>query len=142
MSSTSESDVAERRESATQKVIINRADIEKMGALTIGDVIGKLPGVDAGATGADGAMALRSRGMVRDSIQILIDGENITDFTEVEMMGVRKKMGMVFQDGALFDSLPVYDNVAYRLHEQGFKEAEVETEVRQGMLCLLLNVVT
>ncbi|HXG83227.1 MAG TPA: ATP-binding cassette domain-containing protein [Pyrinomonadaceae bacterium] len=66
-----------------------------------------------------------------DSGQILIDGEDITDFTEVEMMDVRKKMGMVFQDGALFDSLPVYDNVAYRLHEQGFKEAEVENEVRR-----------
>lgn len=77
VSSTSEIDVAERRESATQKVIINRADIEKMGALTIGDVIGKLPGVDAGAAGADGAMALRSRGMVRDSVQILIDGERM-----------------------------------------------------------------
>ena len=66
-----------------------------------------------------------------DSGQILIDGEDITSFTEVEMMTVRKKMGMVFQDGALFDSLPVYDNVAYRLHEQGVKEAEVETEVRR-----------
>jgi len=66
-----------------------------------------------------------------DSGQILIDGEDITDFTEVEMMGVRRKMGMVFQDGALFDSLPVYDNVAYRLHEQGFNEEQVETEVRR-----------
>lgn len=66
-----------------------------------------------------------------DSGQILIDGEDITDFTEVEMMDVRKKMGMVFQDGALFDSLPVYDNVAYRLHEQGFNEEQVETEVRR-----------
>ena len=77
VTANSESDIAERRESATQKVIIDRADIEKMGALTIGDVMGKLPGVDAGATGADGAMALRSRGMVRDSVQILIDGERM-----------------------------------------------------------------
>jgi ABC transport permease subunit len=66
-----------------------------------------------------------------DSGQILIDGENITNYTEVEMMEVRRKMGMVFQDGALFDSLPVYDNVAYRLHEQGIKEVEVENEVRR-----------
>ncbi len=66
-----------------------------------------------------------------DSGQILIDGEDITDLSEVEMMDVRKKMGMVFQEGALFDSLPVYDNVAYRLHEQGIKEEEVETEVRR-----------
>jgi len=38
---------------------------------------------------------------------------------------------MVFQEGALFDSLSVYDNVAYRLHEQGVPEEEVEPEVRR-----------
>ncbi len=47
------------------------------------------------------------------------------------MMCVRKKIGMVFQEGALFDSLSVYDNVAYRLHEQGVPEEEVEQEVRR-----------
>ncbi len=66
-----------------------------------------------------------------DSGQILIDGEEISDYSEVKMMGVRKKIGMVFQEGALFDSLSVYDNVAYRLHEQGVDEAEVEKEVRR-----------
>ncbi len=66
-----------------------------------------------------------------DSGQILIDGEDITEYSEVEMMKVRKKIGMVFQEGALFDSLSVYDNVAYRLHEQGVEEAEVEKEVRR-----------
>ena len=64
-----------------------------------------------------------------DSGHILIDGEDITDFTETEMNEVRKKIGMVFQEGALFDSLSVYDNVAYRLHEQGIEESEVEKEV-------------
>jgi phospholipid/cholesterol/gamma-HCH transport system ATP-binding protein len=66
-----------------------------------------------------------------DSGEILIDGEDITDYSEVEMMEVRKKIGMVFQEGALFDSLSVYDNVAYRLHEQGVAEEEVEKEVRR-----------
>lgn len=66
-----------------------------------------------------------------DSGQILIDGENITDYNETEMMSVRSKIGMVFQEGALFDSLSVYDNVAYRLHEQGIGEEEVEREVRR-----------
>ncbi len=66
-----------------------------------------------------------------DSGQILIDGEDITNYSEIEMMAVRAKIGMVFQEGALFDSLSVYDNVAYRLHEQGVAEAEVETEVRR-----------
>ena len=66
-----------------------------------------------------------------DAGQILIDGEDITDYSETEMMEVRKKIGMIFQEGALFDSLSVYDNVAYRLHEQGVEEDEVEHEVRR-----------
>lgn len=66
-----------------------------------------------------------------DSGQILIDGEDITNYSEIEMMGVRQKIGMVFQEGALFDSLTVYDNVAYRLHEQGVPEEQVEQEVRR-----------
>ncbi|MEO8073925.1 MAG: ATP-binding cassette domain-containing protein [Acidobacteriota bacterium] len=66
-----------------------------------------------------------------DSGQIFIDGEEISDYSEVKMMDVRKKIGMVFQEGALFDSLSVYDNVAYRLHEQRVDEIEVEKEVRR-----------
>jgi phospholipid/cholesterol/gamma-HCH transport system ATP-binding protein len=64
-----------------------------------------------------------------DSGRIVVDGEDITEYTEAQMMSVRKKIGMVFQEGALFDSLSVYDNVAYRLHEQGVPEDEVEQEV-------------
>ena len=66
-----------------------------------------------------------------DEGRVLVDGEDITDYNEVQMMTVRKKIGMVFQEGALFDSLSVYDNVAYRLHEQGLQEDEVEPEVRR-----------
>ena len=66
-----------------------------------------------------------------DEGRILVDGEDITDYNEVQMMTVRKRIGMVFQEGALFDSLSVYDNVAYRLHEQGRAEDEVEPEVRR-----------
>ena len=66
-----------------------------------------------------------------DSGRILVNGEDITDYTEAEMMSVRKNIGMIFQEGALFDSLSVYDNVAYRLHEQGVPEDEVEQEVRR-----------
>ena len=66
-----------------------------------------------------------------DSGQILVDGEDITHYSEVQMMGVRKKIGMIFQEGALFDSLSVYENVAFKLHEQGVPEDEVESEVRR-----------
>lgn len=66
-----------------------------------------------------------------DSGQIFIDGEDITDFSEEEMMHVRQKIGMVFQEGALFDSLSVYENVAYRLREQRVEEHEIRHEVER-----------
>jgi len=66
-----------------------------------------------------------------DAGRVFVDGEDITDYDEVQMIPVRKKIGMVFQEGALFDSLSVYDNVAYRLHEQGLHEDQVEPEVRR-----------
>lgn len=66
-----------------------------------------------------------------DSGQILIDGDDITDLTEEDMMEIRQNIGMVFQEGALFDSLSVYENVAYRLREQGVEESDIENEVRR-----------
>lgn len=66
-----------------------------------------------------------------DAGQIFVEGEDITNFDDVELMRVRKNIGMVFQEGALFDSLSVYDNVAYRLHEDRIDEDEVEQEVRR-----------
>jgi phospholipid/cholesterol/gamma-HCH transport system ATP-binding protein len=66
-----------------------------------------------------------------NSGQILVDGEDITNYNEVQMMRIRKKIGMIFQEGALFDSLSVYENVAFKLHEQGVPEDEVEGEVRR-----------
>src|SRR5438876_1801846 len=65
-----------------------------------------------------------------DSGQVLVDGEDVTNYNEVQMMSVRKKIGMIFQEGALFDSLSVYENVAFKLQEQGVPEEEVEGEVR------------
>jgi phospholipid/cholesterol/gamma-HCH transport system ATP-binding protein len=74
-----------------------------------------------------------------DTGQILVDGEDITNFGEAEMMKVRKKIGMIFQEGALFDSLSVYENVAFKLHEQGVPEEEVENEVRRMLRIVKLE---
>lgn len=63
--------IAERREATTQKIMLERKDIESMGVMTIGEVLGKLPGVEL----ASGGMGQRARGMSRDSVQILVDGE-------------------------------------------------------------------
>ncbi|HEY7182705.1 MAG TPA: ATP-binding cassette domain-containing protein, partial [Blastocatellia bacterium] len=70
-----------------------------------------------GGSGTGKSTLLRlALGLIKpDSGSILIDGEDITDYTEEQLMEIRQKIGMVFQEGALFDSLSVYDNVAYRL---------------------------
>jgi phospholipid/cholesterol/gamma-HCH transport system ATP-binding protein len=52
-----------------------------------------------------------------DSGQILVDGTDIARMSDIELVPVRKKLGIVFQMGAIFDSMSVYDNVAFMLRE-------------------------
>jgi phospholipid/cholesterol/gamma-HCH transport system ATP-binding protein len=69
-----------------------------------------------------------------DEGEILVDGEEITSYSESQLMEVRKKLGMVFQEGALFDSLSVADNVAYRLHEQSdLDDDEIRSIVKKTL---------
>jgi len=68
-----------------------------------------------------------------DEGKIFIQGEDITKLNEQELVRVRQKIGMVFQESALFDSLTVRENVAYRLHERGEDEQEIEAKVRQSL---------
>src|SRR5438067_2176736 len=67
--------------------------------------------------------------LIPDAGQIFIDSEEITGRDEAEMQELRDKIGIVFQEGALFDSLTVYENVAYRLHDRGLPEEDIEEEV-------------
>ncbi|MGE0444736.1 MAG: ABC transporter ATP-binding protein, partial [Vicinamibacterales bacterium] len=53
-----------------------------------------------------------------DSGQIFVNGERTDTMSEVELMKVRDHLGMVFQEGALFDSLTVGENVGYKLYEE------------------------
>jgi phospholipid/cholesterol/gamma-HCH transport system ATP-binding protein len=63
------------------------------------------------------------------SISVL--GAEVAGMTEEEMRDIRLKVGMVFQEGALFDSLTVGENVGYRLAEDGLAEDEIEDRVRE-----------
>ena len=54
--------------------------------------------------------------------RILFEGRDIVPLPERELAQVRKKIGMMFQDGALFDSLNVFDNVAFPLRESGIRD--------------------
>jgi phospholipid/cholesterol/gamma-HCH transport system ATP-binding protein len=68
-----------------------------------------------------------------DEGQIFIDGEETTPLKEREMVRIRQRMGMVFQESALFDSLTVRENVAYTLYERGTEEKEIEERVRKSL---------
>jgi phospholipid/cholesterol/gamma-HCH transport system ATP-binding protein len=68
-----------------------------------------------------------------DDGEIFVGGKDITGLNEQRLVEVRQKIGMVFQESALFDSLTVRENVAYRAYEQGVDEDEIETKVRQTL---------
>ncbi|HEX5000481.1 MAG TPA: ATP-binding cassette domain-containing protein [Terriglobia bacterium] len=68
-----------------------------------------------------------------DEGTISVDGVEITELGERALTPIRQKMGMVFQESALFDSLTVRENVAYRLYEAGEHDDEIEARVRQTL---------
>jgi phospholipid/cholesterol/gamma-HCH transport system ATP-binding protein len=87
-----------------------------------------------GASGSGKSTILKLLlGLIRpDEGQILFEGQDITQMSERELVQVRKKIGMVFQEGALFDSLSVQENVGYRLYEESnLSEEEIEVAVRR-----------
>ncbi len=66
-----------------------------------------------------------------DGGQIFINDEEISRLGDDELNRIRRKMSIVFQEGALFDSLSVYDNIAYRPHEIGWPEEKIEPRVQE-----------
>jgi phospholipid/cholesterol/gamma-HCH transport system ATP-binding protein len=69
-----------------------------------------------------------------DAGRITVLGEDIVNMTEDQLFELRRKVGIVFQESALFDSLTVRENVAYRLLEEGnIPEQEIEDRVREAL---------
>jgi len=67
-----------------------------------------------------------------DAGRIFVDGQDVTDFSESEFAEVRRKVTMVFQSGALFDSLAVGENIAFPLESQpGLTFEDIETRVNK-----------
>jgi phospholipid/cholesterol/gamma-HCH transport system ATP-binding protein len=72
--------------------------------------------------------------MPLESGRIFVDDIDTTDFNEHEMMAVRLKMGMLFQGSALFDSMNVFENVAYSLREHSrLSEDEIRQQVAKNL---------
>ena len=87
-----------------------------------------------GASGAGKSLTLKILlGLLKpDSGTVHIEGARVDNMTEQQLMGVRENVGMVFQEGALFDSLTVKENVGYRLYEEtDMPLEEVDARVRE-----------
>jgi phospholipid/cholesterol/gamma-HCH transport system ATP-binding protein len=90
--------------------------------------------VGESGTGKSTILKLILRLLVPDKGRVLIDGDDITPLSFEEALIVRQKMGMVFQGAALFDSMTVFENIAYPLREHtDLGEDEIEQRVREKL---------
>lgn len=89
-----------------------------------------------GGSGTGKSVILRSLiGLEKpDSGQVIIDGVDITHMNERELLEIRKKVAYAFQNGALFDSMTVYENLAYPLREHfQYTEKEIKERVLSSL---------
>ena len=90
--------------------------------------------VGESGTGKSTCLKLILRLLVPDKGTVCIDEEDITELSFEDALKVRQKMGMVFQGAALFDSMTVFENVAYPLREHtDMSEDEIEERVREKL---------
>ncbi|HEX2061350.1 MAG TPA: ABC transporter ATP-binding protein [Thermoanaerobaculia bacterium] len=69
-----------------------------------------------------------------DSGRVIVEEEDVTDLPEEELYRIRKKFGMLFQSGALFDSMTVFENIAFPLREHtDMSEEEITRAVREKL---------
>ena len=88
-----------------------------------------------GSGGGKSVLVKHLVGLLRaDEGSIEVDGEDITNLPERKLAGVRKKISMMFQNGALFDSMNVAQNVAFPLREAGLRdEDEIMRRVEEAL---------
>src|SRR5215475_5675615 len=88
-----------------------------------------------GETGTGKTLSLKlAAGLLKPnagSVHVL--GKNLSTMTERDLLRFRREMGFVFQEGALFDSMTVGDNVAYRLLEERADPDDIEPQVREAL---------
>ncbi len=90
--------------------------------------------VGESGTGKSTALKLILRLLVPDSGRVYINGQDITALSFNEALLVRQSMGMVFQGAALFDSMTIFENIAYPLREHtDLSEDEIEARVREKL---------
>jgi phospholipid/cholesterol/gamma-HCH transport system ATP-binding protein len=88
-----------------------------------------------GETGTGKTLIMKlAAGLIRpDSGRVLVMGHDVSEMPEKELLNFRRSIGFVFQEGALFDSMTVSDNVSFRLREEAIDETEIEERVREAL---------
>jgi phospholipid/cholesterol/gamma-HCH transport system ATP-binding protein len=89
-----------------------------------------------GVAGSGKSLILKlALGLIRpDSGRIVVLGQDLSQLREGDLFQLRRKIGMVFQESALFDSLTVAENVAYRLmEERGIYDEDIDRRVREAL---------
>ncbi len=82
------------------------------------------------AGGGKSVLLKLANGLLKpDTGQVLVFGQDLCTLSQREMFALRGRIGMVFQESALFDSMSVEENVGYQLHEGGLDEYKVHTRV-------------
>ncbi len=86
-----------------------------------------------GETGTGKTLIMKlGAGLLRaDSGRIWVMGHELGEMSEAELLDFRRHLGFVFQEGALFDSITVAENVGFRLREENLSDAEIESRVRE-----------
>jgi phospholipid/cholesterol/gamma-HCH transport system ATP-binding protein len=88
-----------------------------------------------GETGTGKTLLMKlAAGLIQpDSGHVLVMGHDVSEMPERELLNFRRSIGFVFQEGALFDSMTVADNVSFRLREEAMDETEIEGRVREAL---------
>ncbi|HTV60592.1 MAG TPA: ATP-binding cassette domain-containing protein [Verrucomicrobiae bacterium] len=88
-----------------------------------------------GVSGAGKTVLMKlAAGLLRpDAGEIQVMGHQVGQMAERELLDFRRHIGFVFQEGALFDSMTVADNVSFRLREEEFPEEEIETRTHEAL---------
>jgi phospholipid/cholesterol/gamma-HCH transport system ATP-binding protein len=86
-----------------------------------------------GETGTGKTLIMKlAAGLLRaDSGRVWVMGHDLSEMPEDELLDFRRHLGFVFQEGALFDSITVAGNVAFRLREEDLSDAQIEERVRE-----------
>ena len=96
--------------------------------------------IGPGAAGKSVLLKMVTGLMKPDQGRVMVDGHNVTDASELEIQKIRLKIGMLFQNNALFDHLTVADNIAFPLRRlTSLPEEEIQKRVQERLGCVAMT---